>query len=108
MMKLLEEANHMVSQANARAQKAEDQARILAGQLEEAQRQTVPSGGPSGAIGVLVPSSRKGKGREKAPSDAMDVFMPLVESRKGKEREEAPYDGGDENDENDPNEEEEV
>ena len=107
-MKLLEEANHMVSQAKARAQKADDQARILAGQLEEAQRQRMPSDGPSGAIGVLVPSSRKGKGREKASSDAMDVFMPLVESRKGKEREEAPYDGGDENDENDPNEEEEV
>lgn len=104
-MKLLEEANRMVGQATARAQKAEDQARILAGQLEEAQRQMMPSGGPSGAIRVLVPSSRKGKGREKAPSDTMDVFMPLVESRKGKEREEAPYDGGDESD---PNEEEEV
>lgn len=104
-MKLLEEANRTVGQANARAQKAEDQARILAGQLKEAQRQAMPSDGPSGAIHVLVPSSRKGKGREKAPSDAIDVFMPLVESRKGKEREEAPYDGGDEND---PNEEEEV
>jgi len=81
-MKLLEEANHMVAQANARAQKAEDQARILAGQLKEAQRQTMPSDGPSSTIGVLIPSSRKGK-----------------------EREDAPYDGGDEND---PNEEEEV
>jgi len=106
-MKLLEKANNMVAQANARAQRAEDQVRILAGRLE-AQRQTVPSDGPSSAIHALMPLS--GKEKKTPSSDAMDVFMPLevgsrVGSRKGKEREEAPYDGGDESE---ANEEEEV
>jgi len=103
-MTLLEKANNMVVQANARAQRAEDQVTILAGRLEEAQRQTVPSDGPSSAIRALMPLRRKEK---KAPSsNVMDVVMPLqVGSRKGKEREEAPYDGGDESE---ANKEEEV
>jgi hypothetical protein len=75
---MMERANNMVAQANARAQKAEDRARILARQLEEAQRQMMSSDGPSSTI---------------------DAPM-LLEggSRKGKEREEA-YDGGDEDEE---------
>ena len=40
----------MVAQANVRVQKAEDQARILARQLEEAQRQMMSSDGPSSTI----------------------------------------------------------
>lgn len=76
---MMERANVMIAQANARAQKAEDRARMLAGQLEEAQRRMMPSDGPSGTI---------------------DVPMPLeVGSRKGKEREESPYDGSDEDEE---------
>ena len=72
----MERANDMIAQANARAQKAEDRARILAGRLEEAQRHMMPSDGPS------------------------DVPMPLeVRSRKGKEHEESPYDGSDEDEE---------
>ena len=104
-MKLLEKANNMVVQANTRAQRAEDQVRILAERLEEAQRQTVPSDGPSSAIRAFVPLSRKKK--KALSSDAMDVVMPLqVGSRKGKEREEAPYDGGDESEGNKEEEEE--
>jgi hypothetical protein len=73
---MMEKAIDMVARANARARKAEDRVRILAGQLEETQRQMMPSDG------------------------TIDVPMSLeVRSRKGKEREESPYDGGDEGEE---------
>jgi len=103
MMKNLEQANNAVAEANARAQRAENQAKTLAGQFEEARRKTTPSDGPSGAIDVNMPlvQTRKEKGRE-------DVNMPLAESRKGKEREATPQDPYDGGDESDPNEEEEV
>ena len=102
-MKILEQANNAVAEANARAQRAEDRAKNLAGQLEEALRKTTPSSRPSGAINVNMPlvQTRKEKGRE-------DVSMSLAESRKGKERDVAPRDPYDGGDESDPNEDEEV
>jgi len=92
-----------VAEANARAQRAENQAKTFAGQLEEARRKTTPSDGPSDAIDVNMPlvQTRKEKGRE-------NVNMALAEGRKGKEREATPQDPYDGGDESDPNEEEEV
>lgn len=108
LMEQFKEMNKTMVDTNARAQRAEDTARTLAGQLEEARRQTRPSGRPSNAMDVRTFSAvPKGKKRLETRTiggvgNVMDVCPPSIVGRSGRGRTEAPqedaYEGGDESD----------